>query len=233
MNYITGTLYTCPCGYKTLSAAGSLKHSKTKKCSHYTMVKKEMRFVSEEDLAAQTPNDECTTIKTSVLNQEREEDLAAQTPNDECTTIKTSVLNQEREQHAQLVSQLKTSMDAMNGKFRRALAKMSKSAYIDEDIIEDELGSVFKDGLIYFITDKDVPDRGKIGRTMNTDVKRLKSRYSIFGKPDILCYFSSDINADEAALKKLMREAGCMESNTEMISNVSLARRVFYEFVEK
>ena len=45
----TGTLYSCPCGYETLSAAGSLAHSKTKKCFHHTMIKKEMRFVSEED----------------------------------------------------------------------------------------------------------------------------------------------------------------------------------------
>jgi hypothetical protein len=179
-------------------------------------------------------------MKKEELRFVKEEDLDIRTSYDEYTTIKTSVLNQEREQHAQLVSRLKssirnlkTSLDAMNGKFRRALAKMSKSAYIDEDVIEDELVGVFKDGIIYFITDKDVPDRGKIGRTMNTDVKKLKSRYSIFGKPDILCYFSSDINADETALKKLMREAGCMESNTEMISNVSLAREVFYEFVEK
>jgi len=215
MNYITGTLYSCECGYKTLYSKHACKHTKTKKCSGKVMKKEELRFVKEEDL----------DIRTSY---------------DEYTTIKTSVLNQEREQHAQLVSRLKssiqnlkTSLDAMNGKFRRALAKMSKSAYIDEDVIEDELVGVFKDGIIYFITDKDVPDRGKIGRTMNTDVKKLKSRYSIFGKPDILCYFSSDINADETALKKLMREAGCMESNTEMISNVSLAREVFYEFVEK
>jgi len=49
VEYITGTLYSCECGYKTLSAAGSQAHSKTKKCSNYTMVKKEMRFVSEED----------------------------------------------------------------------------------------------------------------------------------------------------------------------------------------
>ena len=45
----TGTLYSCPCGYETLSAAGSLKHSKTKKCIQHTMIKKEMRFVSEDE----------------------------------------------------------------------------------------------------------------------------------------------------------------------------------------
>lgn len=49
IDYINGTLYSCPCGYKTLSKDYASKHSKTKKCMHHIMVKKEMRFVSEED----------------------------------------------------------------------------------------------------------------------------------------------------------------------------------------
>jgi hypothetical protein len=118
----------------------------------------------------------------------------------------------------------------MNGKVRRAVAKMPKSAYTDD--IEDELFDMIKDGIVYFITDKNVPDRGKIGRTANTDIRKLKSRYSIFGNPDVLCYFSNDINADENVLKKMMRDVGCMKTNTEMVSNVSLAREVFYEFIE-
>jgi hypothetical protein len=65
-----------------------------------------------------------------------------------------------------------------------------------------------------------------------TDIRKLKSRYSIFGNPDVLCYFSNDINTDENVLKKMMRDAGCMESNKEMISNVPMAREVFYEFIE-
>ena len=120
----------------------------------------------------------------------------------------------------------------MNGKVQRAIASMSKTAYIADDEIENIFGDMVKDGIIYFITDKDVPDRGKIGRTVNTDIRKLKSRYSIFGNPEVLCYFSNDINADENTLKKMLREAGCMKSNTEMIYNVSLAREVFYEFIE-
>jgi hypothetical protein len=46
---VTGTLYSCECGYETLSSDRASKHSKTKKCVHHTMNKKEMRFVSEED----------------------------------------------------------------------------------------------------------------------------------------------------------------------------------------
>ena len=43
------TLHSCDCGYKTLSSVQACKHSKTNKCMNYTMTKKEMRFVSEED----------------------------------------------------------------------------------------------------------------------------------------------------------------------------------------
>ena len=61
VEYITGTLYSCECGYKSLSAANSLAHSKTKKCLHNTMVKKEMRFVTEVDhlMAISPPSSAC------------------------------------------------------------------------------------------------------------------------------------------------------------------------------
>jgi len=45
----TGTLYSCECGYETLSAAGSLKHSKTKKCIHHTTNKTTMEFVMRSE----------------------------------------------------------------------------------------------------------------------------------------------------------------------------------------
>ena len=65
----TGTLYSCPCGYETLSAAGSLAHSKTKKCFHHTMIKKEMRFVSEEEhLASRDIQPIAHTIDNSTVN---------------------------------------------------------------------------------------------------------------------------------------------------------------------
>ena len=101
----------------------------------------------------------------------------------------------------------------------------------DEDTDEDNKDEGV--GIVYFIVDKDLPDRGKIGRTKNTDVKKLKSRYSSFGNPHILCHWSTHIKNDENDLKTFMREAGCMKTNTEMISNVPLAREVFYEFIER
>ena len=46
---IKGTLYTCECGYLTLSKDCASKHSKTKKCIHKIMSKEETGFVREED----------------------------------------------------------------------------------------------------------------------------------------------------------------------------------------
>lgn len=97
---------------------------------------------------------------------------------------------------------------------------------------EDRRRRIHEEYVLETEVDKDVQDRGKIGRTKNTDIKRLKTRYSIFGNPDILCHWSTDIQKDENTLKKLMRDAGCMESHKEMIFNIKIARRVFYEFIE-
>jgi hypothetical protein len=207
------SMYTCGCGYKTPDKGNSAKHKKVT-CGHDMM-----------------------SVRTEVFS--RKEYMAYREKREETkyTTIETSVLNEERERNKQTISQLnntiqnlRNSLESMNGKVRRAVAKMTKSAYTDD--IDDELCDMVKDGIIYFITDKDVSDRGKIGRTVNTDIRKLKSRYSIFGNSDVLCYFSNDINTDENVLKKMMRDAGCMESNKEMISNVSMAREVFYEFIE-
>jgi hypothetical protein len=215
-------MYTYGCGYKTLNQGNSARHKKIK-CGYETTVSPE-RFILEREYLEMLEETE-----TPVIDEEIEKI--------NYTTIETSALNEEREQNKQTISQLnntiqnlRNSLEAMNGKVRRAVAKMPKSAYTDD--IEDDLCDMIKDGIVYFITDKDVPDRGKIGRTVNTDIRKLKSRYSIFGNPDVLCYFSNDINAGENVLKKMMRNAGCMKTNTEIVSNVSLAREVFYEFIE-
>ena len=85
-------------------------------------------------------------------------------------------------------------------------------------------------GLIYFVEDVDIPDRGKVGRTKNTDIKKLKTRYATFASPKITCFYSTDIKKDENELKKLLRNAGCMASNNEKISNCDMAASIFLEF---
>jgi hypothetical protein len=111
---------------------------------------------------------------------------------------------------------------------RKTIMKISETDGTESDE-EDEIGS----GIIYFVEDKDVTDRGKIGRTKNTDIKKLKARYTTFASPNILCYYSADIKTDENALKKLMRAAGCMRSNTEKLSNCTVASQIFYDFARR
>jgi len=189
---VTGTLYSCECGYETLSSDRASKHSKTKKCLHNEMTKEETFFVREKDIELHIKEDDNKIIETDNKIKDLE------------NTIK------------RLTASLET---------------FTKLKDTDEDTDEDNKDEGV--GIIYFIVDKDLPDRGKIGRTKNTDMKKLKSRYSSFGNPHILCHWSTNIKNDENDLKTFMREAGCMKTNTEMISNVPLAREVFYEFIER
>ena len=120
------------------------------------------------------------------------------------------------------VEKLRAENDELSATVKRqrnAMIKLANDKQFDDD--DDCEGS----GIIYFVRDTVVTGRGKIGRTKNTDVKKLKSRYSTFGSPRIQCYFSSDIKTDEAKLKARLREVGCMQSNTEMVTNCDMAIR--------
>jgi hypothetical protein len=117
--------------------------------------------------------------------------------------------------------------DAVIKRQRKAIALLTETVVSDDE--SEEIGS----GIIYFVEDRDVTDRGKVGRTKNTDIKKLKARYTTFASPNILCYYSADIKTDENALKKLMREAGVMNSNTEKISNCAIASQIFYDFARR
>ena len=202
VEYIKGTLHSCECGYKTIIPHQACKHSKTKKCSGKTMDKKDVDFVSKEYLQREKP---CEMVLQECLQREK-------------------ALLDEREVNLRTMTQLQNTIDRL----KSSLEKMAKTTDIIDN--EDDFNDTQYAGIIYFITDKDVQDRGKIGRTKNTNINKLKTRYSTFGNPSILCFLSTDIKSDENALKKLMRDVGCMESNKEMISNCDVARRVFYEF---
>ena len=137
----------------------------------------------------------------------------------------TSVFDEERKN---TIEKLCAEIDELSitvNRQKSAIQKLATDKQFDDDDDECE-GS----GLIYFVRDTVVTDRGKIGRTKNTDVKKLKSRYSTFGSPRIQCYFSTDIKTDEAKLKARLREVGCMQSNTEMVTNCDIAISVFCEF---
>jgi len=201
VEFLKGVLYTCDCGYKTTIYNLAHSHSKTKKCVHHTMNKKEMRFVSEEDYVS--PEQKYISREISVIDEERKN-----------TIVKLCAENDE--------------LSATVKRQKSAMIKLMNDKQFDDDDDDCE-GS----GIIYFVRDTVVTDRGKIGRTKNTDVKKLKSRYSTFGSPRIQCYLSTDIKNDEAKLKARLREVGCMLSNTEMVTNCDLAISIFCEFASE
>jgi len=113
---------------------------------------------------------------------------------------------------------------------RETIMKISEKMPLDEDE-DDEIGS----GIIYYITDKDMPSRGKIGRTKNTDIKKLKCRYSTFSKPCVFCFYSTDIKKDENDLKMVLKENGCMDATIgkETVHNSPDTMRIFHEFANR
>jgi hypothetical protein len=193
-------IYACGCGFKSTHPGNASRHKKLS-CGHE--MKDEIKeFVSKE-----------------YFQRERPGEMVLQ----ECLQREKALLD-EREVNLRTMAHLQNTIDRL----KSSLEKMAKTTDIVDN--EDDFDDTQYAGIIYFITDKDVQDRGKIGRTKNTNVNKLKTRYSTFGNPNILCFLSTDIKSDENALKKLMRDVGCMESNKEMISNCDVARRVFYEF---
>lgn len=145
------------------------------------------------------------------------------------TSIETSVIDVERQNMIAKLREENDDLSAIVKRQKSAIIKLVDNGHFDDDDDDDCEGS----GLIYFVRDTVVTDRGKIGRTKNTDVKKLKSRYSTFGSPRIQCYFSMDIKNDEAKLKARLRAIGCMMSNTEMVTNCDMAISIFCEFASE
>lgn len=113
----------------------------------------------------------------------------------------------------------------------RSISLLSDTNVSDDNDDDYEIGG----GIIYYVTDKDVPSRGKIGRTKNTDMKKLKSRYSTFSKPSLFCFFSTDIKKDENDLKAVLKEHGCMDTSIgkETVHHCAETMRIFHEFINR
>jgi len=112
-------------------------------------------------------------------------------------------------------------------KLQKTVKKLMENApSMDEE--DDDTGS----GIVYYVTDEDVPTRGKIGRSNSTDVKRQYRRYSTFAKPLVLCMYSKDIKKDENDLKTILREHGCMDESMgkETVHHNETTMRLFQEF---
>ena len=148
----------------------------------------------------------------------------------ENTTIKKFeeiINNKEKTIRSQQISM--REKDAIIERLQHSIERLSNktsSHIVDDDDVN--IGS----GIIYYIVDEDVPSRGKIGRTKNTDIKRLKGRYSTFSKPLVFCFHSDDIKTDENELKKVLKENECMDPDIgkETVKHNSTTMRLFHEF---
>ena len=65
---LTGILYSCSCGYETLSSTNSMAHSKTKKCIHHTITKTIMEFVMKKDYDIVVANNGTNITDNSITN---------------------------------------------------------------------------------------------------------------------------------------------------------------------
>ncbi|ABT15314.1 hypothetical protein FR483_N029R [Paramecium bursaria Chlorella virus FR483] len=145
-----------------------------------------------------------------------------------------TVSSEQFEKMSALVSTKDGEIDKLNKiiqQQRKTILKISETyePEIDDEDNEDGVG------IIYYITDKDLSSRGKIGRTKNTDLKKLKSRYSTFSKPGIMCFYSTDIKKDENDLKTILKEKGYMDTSIgkETVVNCAETRAVFHDFASR
>ena len=145
-----------------------------------------------------------------------------------------TVSSEQFEKMSALVSTKDGEIDKLNKiiqQQRKTILKISETYEPEIDDEDNEVGI----GIIYYITDKDLSSRGKIGRTKNTDLKKLKSRYSTFSKPGIMCFYSTDIKKDENDLKTILKEKGCMDTSIgkETVVNCAETRAVFHDFASR
>lgn len=127
------------------------------------------------------------------------------------------------------IKRLNKECEAKDAKISRISRKL-----VEEDIdefVDDDVDKKTKDGLVYYIVDRDIQTRGKIGRTGNTDVKKLRSRYSTFANPMIFTWYSRDIVGDEKRLKNALKEAGCInrELGLEAIHHSEQTLKIFHD----
>jgi hypothetical protein len=204
--------HICGCGYKTSVHGNASKHKKTK-CGHEISVRKN-DFVLKED---------CENYLVEFMKSLQDN-----------KDVYTSVKDDEIEKLTKLIASKTDENDKLNKiiqQQRKTLLKISETYKLDSDDEDDEDGI----GIIYYITDKDLPSRGKIGRTKNTDLKKLKSRYSTFSKPGIMCFYSTNIKKDENDLKTMLKEHGCMDASIgkETVVNCTETRALFHDFASR
>jgi chromosome segregation ATPase len=100
---------------------------------------------------------------------------------------------------------------------------------------EDDDDPKTTSGIVYYIIDRELHTRAKIGRTGQTNIKKLKTRYSIFGYPFIFCCHCDDIRRVEKELKMRLLEADCMNltRGKESVIHSDESLRIFLDVVQE
>ncbi|ABU43656.1 hypothetical protein AR158_C110R [Paramecium bursaria Chlorella virus AR158] len=198
------TFYMCGCGYKTLNNGSASKHKKTS-CGH-EMTHETKIFLLQEDVMTQ---------------QRLSDDAYSKILENDIKNLEIDIKKLEND-----IKNLET-----NNKKLETENKKLKNLLINKELDTCDVDSDdYFPGLVYYINDKELLTRGKIGRTADMNIKKLKSRYSIFGNPLIVCFVSTNIKADEKKLKNAMKAAGCMndERGKESIHHSDEAMTVFH-----
>jgi len=121
-----------------------------------------------------------------------------------------------------IIKQLKKHVTLLHKKLEHYELEEINDTEVDDEITHP--------GLVYYIVDKELPTRAKFGRTTNTDIKKLKSRYSIFGEPLLFCFYCNDIRDAERKLKIAMKDAGCMndQRGLESFNHSKTSMEIFH-----
>lgn len=203
------TIYKCSCcGYKTFDAGNSSRHKKSTKCSEPNIRKESRLAMDVKDVDELVSRVSIQTSNNDIeKNQERDDKL-----------------HKENEE-LQLVIR----------KLRKELKEYKNEIINDEEDDTSSNDDTSHPGIVYYIIDKDVQTRAKIGRTTNTDVKKLKSRYSVFGDPFVICCHCDDIRKVEKELKERLRLHDCMNLSRgkESVIHSDLSLSIFLDVVKE
>ena len=123
--------------------------SSTQACKHSKTKKCEMRTMNKREVEFVLKEDHLASQGKSVAHD-----------------YELTERNRIIKDHERTILQLQNTIVRL----QKTIVKMTGS---DDDISTEE--DTQHNGIVYFVMDRDVPDRGKIGRTKNTDIKKLKT----------------------------------------------------------
>jgi hypothetical protein len=123
-------------------------------------------------------------------------------------------------------------LQSTNDILRTSIVEETEEDESDDDEEDDPKTT---SGIVYYIIDRELHTRAKIGRTGQTNIKKLKSRYSVFGYPFIFCCHCDDIRKVEKELKMRLLDAGYMNllRGKESVVHSEMSLKIFLDVVQE